>query len=416
MAGEGKMKSQTHLVFILCLFLPLFSKANLGTQTLPEGINSPSLRMGFISKLDEKYTQKGSLGRSVDQRSIELDAKKLSQLAPQVQALVDLFNQFGYGFGDQIHMGSLKIESKPEIQYTGVVFGRGITDRLTIGAGVPIIHYKNQIKLWQTQNNLSVYKEQAQAIGNNDLINGVNQLAGTNVPQVLQSELRRKGYEELKDQDQTFVGDVQVSALYDLRSRAPFESQFRMNVSLPTGPKYNPDNLAALNQFGVTYLEPQGIMASKIGSSNFKVTGSLAFRWHMPDQISIRVPKNENDILPDADQKEDVRRQLGNKFTESAQLGYDLSEIINLFGLSEWSQKAADKYEGSKSGNYDLLSKDSDTETQVVTAGLSYSSVEKYMRTKSGIPMVLTAQVSDTISGKNTERQLVQEVSAVIFF
>jgi hypothetical protein len=174
--------------------------------------------------------------------------------------------------------------------------------------------------------------------------------------------------------------------------------------------------LAALNQFGVTYLEPQGIMASKIGSSNFKVTGSLAFRWHMPDQISIRVPKNENDILPDADQKEDVRRQLGNKFTESAQLGYDLSEIINLFGLSEWSQKAADKYEGSKSGNYDLLSKDSDTETQVVTAGLSYSSVEKYMRTKSGIPMVLTAQVSDTISGKNTERQLVQEVSAVIFF
>src|SRR5207253_3113714 len=113
-------------------------------------------------------------------------------------------------------------------------------------------------------------------------------------------------------------------------------------------------------------------------------------------------------VLPDASQKENVRRITGVKTTEALQLSYRLGESWNFYGISEWSQKPADRYEGSNDKRYDLLSRDTDTQTQIVTGGISFSSVEAYQKRKQGIPAIVSAQVSDTIAGKNVERQLVQ--------
>lgn len=410
------MQLQIVVVSILCLLHPIFSRAELGISTLPQGITSPSVRFGLISKLDQQYTEQGTLARSIDLKSVEFDAQRLSQLEPRVQSIVDLFNQFGFQFGNQLHMGSLRIESKPEIQYTGLILAHGINDRLTVGGGVPIVRYKNQIRIWQTRNNLDIYQQQAQILGNQALIDGVEQLAQTNVPQVFQSELRRKGYEELSDQDETIVGDLQLSALYKLKTAQPIESLLRLNLNLPTGPKHNPDNLAALNQFGYTYVEPQFLGAYNFAKQNIKLTAMLGARLYWADQAIYRVPKSENDILPDVDQKENLNRRMGSQLTEALQLGYQASDSVTIFGVSEWKQKEKDSFSGDRGGRYDLLSEDTDSQSNVVSLGLSYSTVQGYLQRKQGAPMILTAQMSDTISGKNIERQQVQEVSAIIFF
>lgn len=408
------------VVSFFVIGLPLFAKSELSTAVLPAGINSPSVRVGMISNLDQSYTEKGSLVQSADLRAIEFNARRITGLDSRVQALVDLFNQFGrYNLGDQLHMGNLQIDSRPEIQYTGLVYARGITEKWTIGAGIPVIQYKNSISVQQSQNNLSVFRDIAQAMpdpaARTRLIDGINELGSQNIPLLFREELRRKGYNDLSNQNATFMGDLQISSLYRFNTQEPFETLFRVNVNLPTGPQFNPDNLAALNQFGYTYIEPQVIAAYSF-RTKWKASAMLATRFYVPDRIMARVPKGEDDLLPAEDQKESVDRAMGTKFIEGAQLNYEFNDTWSAYGGSELSQKLEDQFHGSNNGRYDLLGKGSASESLVVSFGATFSSVENYKKRKKGIPAMITAQISDTIYGRNLERQLIQEVNAIIFF
>ncbi len=410
------MNFRAILPVIICSLLPTVIKAQISTQTIPEGVRSPSVRIGNISQLSQQYNDSGHLNNSVDLRSVEFNAKKLSVLEPKIEALVGLFNRMGrYDLGSQINKGTLKIDSQPVIQYTAPVMAYGVNNRWTLGAGIPVIHYKNDIQLSKTKSNIAAFQAIASGLGVDELSQGLQQLEDIDLISAFHSELKKKGYHDLESQDQTFLGDLQLASLYRLDDYGMIQSQFRLNVILPTGPKYDPDNLAAFNQFGYTYIEPQLISAYPI-FERLKVAGLLGVRMYVPDQVTIRVPKNEGDLLPDAEQKETLRRQTGLKLTQSLQLSYAVGESWNFFGISEWAQKTADRFEGDQQKRYDLLSRDTDTQTQVLTGGISFSSVDSYQKRKKGIPATVSAQVSDTIAGKNVERQLVQEISATIYF
>ena len=410
------MSFRAILPVLVCSLLPTIVKAQISTQTIPEGVRSPSVRFGNISQLSQQYNVSGHLNNSVDLRSVEFNAKKLSVLEPKIEALVGLFNRMGkYDLGSQINKGTLKIDSQPVIQYTAPVMAYGVNNRWTLGAGVPVIHYKNDIQLSKTNSNLSAFKAIASGLGVDELSQGLQQLDDIDLISTFHSELKKKGYHDLENQDQTFLGDLQLASLYRLDDYGMIQSQFRLNVILPTGPKYDPDNLAAFNQFGYTYIEPQLISAYPV-LERLKVAGLLGVRMYVPDQVTMRVPENEGDLLPNAEQKETLRRQTGLKLTESIQLSYAVGESWNFFGVSEWAQKAADRFEGEQQKRYDLLSRDTDTQTQVLTGGISFSSVDSYQKRKKGIPATISAQVSDTIAGKNVQRQLVQEISATMYF
>ena len=92
----------------LILIVTLSADAQISTQNLPEGIRSPSVRFGNISQLSQQYNGSGHLNNSVDLRSVEFNAKKLSVLEPKIEALVGLFNRMGrYDLGSQINKGTL---------------------------------------------------------------------------------------------------------------------------------------------------------------------------------------------------------------------------------------------------------------------------------------------------------------------
>ena len=414
------MNSKAILSCFPVLFLALTSKAEITTQTVPEGVRSPSVRVGTVSQLSQKYNDSGNLANMVDVRSIEFNSKRLSVVEPKIDQLVGLFNRMGkYDLGSQMNKGTLRIDSKPYVQYTGAVMAYGMNERWTLGAGIPVVHYTNNTSLSTTASNIAAFKSIASQLGVAELSQGLQQLDDVDLIAAFHDELKKKGYNELQKQDQTFLGDTQLVSLYKLddlkTSFGTIQSLFRLNVILPTGPQYNPDNLAALNQFGYTYIEPQ-IIASIPVVDHLSVAGLLGVRYYVPDQITARVPLDEGDILPGDEQKEVVKRRVGFKLTQSVQLNYSASESWSLFGISEWSQKAADQFQGGGNKRYDLLGRDTDTQTTIVTGGVTYSTVAAYQKRKQGIPAMLTAQISDTIAGKNTERQLVQEISGTLFF
>ncbi len=410
------MKIRAILPILTFILLPAVVSAQISTQTVPAGIRSPSVRVGNISQLSQKYTGTGNLANSVDLRSFEFNAKKLSVIEPKIAQLVGLFNRMGrYDLGSQINKGTLKIDSQPIIKYTAPLMAFGVTDRWTLGGGIPVVNYKNDIQLSKTASNIAAFKKIASELGVDELNQGLQQLDDIDLISTFHTELQKKGYNDLEKQDQTFLGDLQLASLYRMDDLGLLQSQFRLNIILPTGPKFNSDNLAAFNQFGYTSLEPQIISAHPL-INRLKIAGLLGLRIYVPDQVTVRVPENEDDILPSAEQKETVKRSPGMKLTESLQLSYSASSAWTFFGISEWSQKSSDRYEGSGQKRYDLLSRDTETQTHVVIGGISFSSVEAYQKSKKGIPAMVSAQISDTIAGKNVERQLVQEISGTLFF
>lgn len=415
--SEGGFLQKWTAFLIFTTFSGLASNvfAALNTQTLPAGVRSPSIRFGMISQLDQKYADTGHLAYSVDLRSVEFNSQRLMKIEPKVKRLVDLFNSFGrQEMGSKLNLGTLRIDSRPEIQYAGLIFAYGVNDRWTLGFGAPVVSYKNSIRVSKTASNIGAFVKEAEALNQPEVDEGLKTLAETDVVQAFHSELRQKGYDELTDQNQKFFGDLQIASLYRLDDFRGVETLLRVNVNLPTGPKFNADNLAALNQFGYTFVEPQVTVARPL--SRFKFSGLLGARYYLPDQVTVRVPKDQDDLLPDASQRESVHRQIGLRWAQSVQIEGRVTENFNLFALSEWSQKAADRFQGNRDGSYEMLSEGTEVSTQVVTVGLGYSSVASYLKSKKGIPGTLAFQVSDTVAGKNTERQFIQELNGALFF
>lgn len=400
----------------LCMGFPLFSWGQWSTSVLPNGVTSPSLRLGKITQMDQRYTDSGALTRSGDLKSVEFDSSKLSSIEPKVKDLVNALNAFGaYKLGSSLHFGTLKIDTRPEVDYTAMVWAHGFTSQWTLGLGIPVIHYKNRIGISQTNSNLDFYRDYAQRSNDPRLQQAVQELdKRSNLPEQLQTELKAKSYEALESQDSTFLGDLQLSSLYRFYEDKKNSALYRLNVNLPTGPDYNADNLAALNQFGRTYLESLLVYDQEI-LQPVRVTPYLGLRWYVPDQVQMRVPQNEEDLLPDADSKENVSRQLGQIWIAGSSMQMAVGNY-SLMLAYEYQQKKSDSYSGTRGRRYDLLSANTATKQQLASGGVTYSTVSNYRKNKNIVPWQASLLVSDIFAGENVDRQLTQELSLMMFF
>jgi hypothetical protein len=99
--------------------------------------------------------------------------------------------------------------------------------------------------------------------------------------------------------------------------------------------------------------------------------------------------------------------------------GNVLADINDQFTIGtgyEYSKKDRDRYKGPGDKRYDLLSVDTQANTQKVRGHVSYSTVKSYFKKSSTVPMVVAFEVTDTIAGMNAERQLIQEMNFMLFF
>ncbi len=384
------------------------------TQVLPESINSPSIRMGVVSGIGMKFMSSGDLMTLGDYNSIEFDAKALAQFEPRVNQLVAVLNQFGpQRLGDQLSLGVLRVETTPEVRYFAPVYARGITERWTLGVGVPIITYKNRLRLTQTGSNLAEIRAQP---GNASpvLEDAFNQL-DINLADVAQKELASKGYRALTDRDETQVGDLQLVSILQFAKREKTSAQFKTILSLPTGQGNDPDDLADLGIFGYLAIENQ-ILGNYVIRNRWQLAAKGGYRYTFNDRVTRRVPLNEDDSLPGMNTKEQVSRQTGGAFFAGASLTYAATDTVDLAVGVESTRKAADNYSGKLSNRYDLLARDTQSSSDRIRMGITYSSVEKFLAGQAWLPTMIAYEFSDTLRGINTERMTVHELWLQLFF
>lgn len=385
--------------------------ALLSTSTLPEGINSPSLRYGMISNIGEKYTENGTLMNLGELKSVVFDAKTLQNFDADAQKLVAALNSFGQGqLGNQFEMGVLRIRTAPEVKYTAPVYARGLTKKWTLGVGLPVINYRNVITLAHENSNLEYYRRQYSGLSSE-----LDRALRTDLVQETYQTLQTKGYKPLTNRDESFLGDIQAVSIYKFFEDAQSALIYQAQLSLPTGPQYDADDLSALNIFGRTSLNSTVAYSHRL-ASRWTVLPFASYLFNVPDQVTARVPTSEDDTLPGQESKESVRRQIGNTAAVGSNVFYEWNDSWQLGAGYDFSLKSADQYQGSRGGRYDLLATDTNSQAQRMKLEVTYSSVKSYFKKTALIPLMVSLEVSDVIAGVNIERQVVQEFNFMMFF
>ncbi len=393
--------------------ISLFSNQVLAsaTDTLPAGINSPSLRMGFVTGIDQRFGSDGDLYRMGDYKSVQFTAENLSKFNARAQQLIQALNRFGtQDLGNNINFGVLKVDTKPTVNYFAPVYARGLTDRWTLGLGIPVVNYKNKITLSQENSNLAYYKSQLSGLSP-ELDSALN----INLVNETQSTLRERGYRPIEDHNETFIGDMQLASLYRIMGDNWNGLLYSAIFNLPTGPKYNPDDLAALNVFGRTSVENKIVWSNHL-NNYLEIAPFAAYTINFADRITARVPTNEDDVLPDQNSKEMVRRQVGNTASVGGDLIVSIDDQISVGAGYSYLDKERDQYSGEEGRRYDLLGQNTNSKSHRVNAQFNYSTVKSYLSKKSKMPAVLSFNYMDTLAGSNAERRTVNEMTMMMFF
>ena len=410
---DGRMAARCAICAVF--FSASVSRAMDSTEVLPESINSPSVRMGQVSGIGLRFMSSGNLMSTGEVNSVQFDAKTLSQFEPRVKQLVTVLNQFGpQRLGDALTPGVLRVDTKPEVRYVAPVYARGITANWTVGFGVPVLTYTNKLSLYQTGSNVEAIRAQV-GNGSPQLNSGLNELASINLATAAQDYLAKRGYKPLVDRDETQLGDVQLVSVLQFAKQEKTSAQFKTIISLPTGRDNDPDDLADLGAFGYTAVENQ-ILGNYILSGRWRMAAKGGYRYSIADRVVRRVPVDESDTLPDQNTKETLGRQTGGALFAGGSVTYAASDTLDFAVGYEATRKDGDSYQGTKGRRYDLLSRDTNSSTERIRLGVTYSSVETFMAGKAWLPTMIAYEFSDTIRGINTERMTVHEIWLQLFF
>lgn len=395
------------------LVLIFFVSFNLwaGYDTLPANINSPMIRYGVMSSLEQKYEKDGQLWRLGDLRSIEFDASTLSKISPDAKTLINALDAFGQRHGQLINYGVLKFEINPTIQYFAPVYAYGIRSNWTIAIALPVVTYENEIEIKTVNSNLDSYK----AIYYGRVSEELDRALTLDIRQETIKTIEQRGYKPLQSRRDQYLSDAQVVSIYRILQRPQFDLFYVAQLGLPTGPKYDSDDLAALNIFGQTSLE--NILATKIkGKYGFNFTPSLGYQYVLPDNITARIPLDEEDSLPDSSQKEDVERRVSGKWTFKSELQLEATDSLSFATSYSQAQKGNDEYSGNKGSRYDLLGVNTYSREEKYSIGGTYNTIKSYFKKKALFPFILSYEFSDIFKGENINRRTIHEFSFIMFF
>lgn len=382
-----------------------------GPDVLPRGINSPMFNYGVFQNLEQRFENDGSLWRVGDLRSVEYDAAYLSKVSPEAKNLISALNAFGQNHGQLINYGVLKFEIIPSMSYFAPIYAYGLTDKWTLAVGAPVITFETKINLETVNSNLASYKSIYQGRVSDELDRALN----LDIKAETLKTIEQRGYKPLISQKQQFLSDVQVVSIYKFNQTSYFDLFYLTTIGLPTGPQYDPDDLVALNTFGLASVENTFASTLK-GPFGLSATPYIGYQYVLPDSITARVPLNEEDNLPDASQKEGVHRQTGGRWIVKTEGEWKASDAFSFTSAYLQSQKAADKFEGSQGGRYDLLSKKTNTREETYSFKLSFNTIKAYFKKKALFPFVVYYEFSDLFRGENINRRTLHEFNFKMFF
>lgn len=388
---------------------------------LPQGRHQVTFRFGNTSEIQDKFNGQGTL-QSPSRMNKRFDNKFLMS-QPKFKNFARLLDEQllpNQKPSSEIDLGSLEFSGEAQVDYFAPQMARGMTKNWSLGFAIPFVRYRSDIKMKNGGVNTapSVLKgaaspDQFRELSKDKAEDAEAMVSGPSA--LAANQLRDSGFRSISERDERFLGDIVIGSSLKFYESKYFDLYLLNNLTLPTGPKDDPDDMIDLNIFGKTQLQ-NVVFANILPVYWLELGVGVFYTWGIPDDFEKRVPASESDFIPAASSKETVRKDPGDAVGIQLYSMVRLSDYYHVGVGYEAASKQADKYKGSRNARYDLLEKDTDASYQVAKFKFTYSAVDGYLKGESKIPYSVTYAFSDHISGKNVERELTHELLMKFYF
>ncbi|MBN2720815.1 MAG: hypothetical protein JXR72_06925, partial [Proteobacteria bacterium] len=224
-------------------------------------------------------------------------------------------------------------------------------------------------------------------------------------------------FEPFESWDKSGLSDIEASLRYQYFRNECWRLALTGGVRLPTGKTDDPDNLldtefgtgamALLLRFHQDYIRVRDLLL------NFTVKYDLV----LPDKETVRVLDDVDQPLAPEANKEKVDRDLGDLLAFEFYAGLSLSETWSVSGLYTIASRQEDDIDGDLGLAYESLEDETDWDYQSFTAGVMYSTVNRYLEEKANIPLDVGLSYEIVFDGSNNylEQRLITLGMALYF-
>ena len=411
-------------------------------SVLPKGRTRVTLDNLFYFPVENRYNPHGNaepIAGDFDNR--RLDSTVFSLLSPLANPLLVP--------GGIASIGDSQV--KYEYNYHVLDLGGqyGLTDRLTIGIDIPYFWATNDVKADLSSGPGSsatlglrtgppvaapICSGSVIPLGSVPALGGLSCSAvGTSVRRFTTEDVQNLlgrglqtpsgafisgfGFKRIENWQGDGLGDITVGAKYQYLRTQDWALASTGGVRFPTGRQDDPDDLSDVywstgeyallfrlhNDYTISNLWNRRPPSAETGRGDIAQPGDLVldgtfkYDWTLPDRATVRVP--DSVTSPITNNREQVYRDLGDRFELEFGARYSLPRGFSLSALYRYAFKTSDEILGHRGFNYHLLQKHTDSTEQIFIVSAGYSTLPLYLEKRFPIPLGVSLSYRDRFAG-----------------
>ena len=416
------MKKEIVVLYSFFCFLIVMAIATLSyagsAEVLPKGIFSTNVKYSYYFSIDERFDPDG------DEEDLATDFN-----APLDSTVFPALGLVEEGFGlppGFANVGDSVADFEYDFHDVICSFKYGVTDKLSIGIEIPYYFNKNKVKAGLDTTNATVGLNPAVPGGVAPLsVPGTKPLTAEDIQSLLGKGLDTDGdgnidipgygFKRFENWSDNGISDIEVGLRYQYLNTDNWRLAFTGGVRLPTGDEDDPDNLVDIGFGSGAYALLFRSNNDYTGIKNWVLNATLKYDLVLPDDETLRVPRDVNE--PITANKEKVDRDLGDIFEIEGSATYQVSEALSLGLLYNYTFALEDDISGDMGFNYKSLEDETDWTSHYFIVGLSYSTIPMFQKKKFPLPLVASIEYENWFAGtNNTLKQELFNISLTVYF
>ena len=371
-------------------------------EVLPKGVSRVKLKGSYYNNVTERFDPDGNEESVANDFNATLDGDIFPMLGPY--NLGDAIVDFEYEFRDLI-----------------IDYRYGISDKVTIGIYIP--YYWNKTNLNEARvdtSNATIGIDPSTGLPDlpppdgSGIIN--DDLATAVVLGLIESDPYY--FEPFETWSGSGLSDIEAAVRYQYLSNDAWRLAFTGGIRFPTGSVDDPNNLLDVGFGQGAYALLFRLNNDLISVKNFTFNATLKYDWYLPDEQTLRVLEAVDRPLAPLSNTDEVDRNLGDIFELELSGDWAFTNMFSLYGTYKYGSRQKAEVSGSRTDlNYDSLEDETDWSYQSVLAGISFSTVSKYLDEKASVPFSVEFDYEDIFAGTNRFlKQQIYSLSLYFYF
>lgn len=319
---------------------------------------------------------------------------------------------------DDLQLGVQKAQVDINFDAKVLGFGYGLNERWTLLLGIPIMRASIAADIDVTgENNALMIRNRLGDAAFDELKDGLEKASRINRTTILSKINDEYRYKDISYWEYSGLGDILLGGRtqwnFNRVKRPNYSLLLTAYLSLPTGPKHDPDALAQIPvSRGYTALDVTTDHKFKwdlltLGS---EIGGALA----LPQKSTRRVPVG-SEVLITPDRKVEVDWTPGPETWISAYAGVGNTEYQAQYKLGI-NEDHPDTFSGPIEGDYSIMGQENSSQEIYHQLNLTLSTVEMFNSKKFFMPFVITLTGHQSLGGRTTLGKRYIELTFMTFF